>query len=97
MAKSFQELRARMAPAAQQAAELKTKEMLATMPLQQLRQARQMSQEQLAALLHVRQANVSKIERRENIYVNTLRTYVAAMGGELEIIARFPDGEIKIG
>jgi DNA-binding transcriptional regulator YiaG len=97
MAKSFQELRARMSPAAQQAAARKTEALLATMPLQQLRQERQMSQEQLAEILHVRQANVSKIERRENVYVNTLRTYVEALGGELEIIARFSDREIKIG
>jgi DNA-binding transcriptional regulator YiaG len=97
MAKSFQNLRARMSPAAQQAAARKTAALGAEMPLQQLRQARQVSQEQLAALLHVRQANVSKIERRENVYVATLRAYVEALGGQLDIIARFPDQEVKIG
>lgn len=97
MAKAFKTLRARMSPAAQQAAAQKTAALLAEMPLQQLRQARHISQEQLAERLNVRQANVSKIERRENIYVTTLRTYVQALGGELEIIARFPDGQVKIG
>ena len=42
------------------------------------------------------QANVSKIERRTDVYISTLRSYVEAMGGELEITAKFPQGEVKI-
>jgi hypothetical protein len=39
---------------------------------------------------------VSKLERRADMYVSALRTYVEALGGELEIVARFPDGAVRI-
>jgi transcriptional regulator with XRE-family HTH domain len=61
------------------------------MTLQQLRKARKHSQELVGEILHVNQAAVSKIERRTDMYVSTLRSFIQAMGGELEIIARFPD------
>jgi transcriptional regulator with XRE-family HTH domain len=66
------------------------------MPLHELRAARSLTQEKLAGELKVNQAAVSKLERRTDMYVSTLRAYVRAMGGELEIIARFPDGEVRI-
>jgi transcriptional regulator with XRE-family HTH domain len=74
----------------------KESKMAASMPLHELRQAMQMSQDQLARELHVKQANVSKIERRTDMYISTLRSYVQAMGGDLEIIARFSHGSVKI-
>ena len=64
--------------------------------LQELRQARQFSQEQLADALRVRQASISKMERRTDMYISTLRSYIEAMGGELDIVARFPDGTVRI-
>jgi len=64
--------------------------------LQSLRQSRRLSQERLAALLRVRQAAVSKMERRSDMYLSTLRKVIAAMGGQLEVIARFPDGDVRI-
>ena len=66
------------------------------MPLNELRQARALSQVKLAETLHVNQAAVSKIERRTDMYISTLRAYIRAMGGDLEIVANFPDGEVKI-
>jgi len=66
------------------------------MVLQDLRQARHLSQERLAELLHTKQANISKIEHRTDMYISTLRDYVEAMGGELEIIAQFADVKVKI-
>lgn len=66
------------------------------MPLQELPRARGLSQETLAAALKVRQASISKLERRTDMYISTLRSHIEAMGGELEIIARFPDGEVRI-
>jgi len=51
---------------------------------------------QLAVSLHVKQASVSKLERRTDMYISTLRGYIKAMGGDLEIIARFPDGSVRI-
>jgi transcriptional regulator with XRE-family HTH domain len=70
--------------------------MLAEMPLNELRAARQLTQESLAKSLGINQAAVSKMERRTDMYISTLRQFVVAMGGELEITARFPDGAIRI-
>lgn len=55
-----------------------------------------MSQEELARILGVNQASVSKLERRTDMYIRTLRRFVEAMGGELEITARFPEGCVRI-
>jgi transcriptional regulator len=70
--------------------------MVREMPLQELRQAHQMSQKRLAELLSTKQANVSRMERRTDMYISTLRSYIEAMGSELHIVARFPDGEVHI-
>jgi transcriptional regulator with XRE-family HTH domain len=59
--------------------------------LKDLRQAVERTQEDLAARLGVGQDTVSRIERRSDILLSTLRRYVEAMGGELQLIARFPD------
>ncbi len=96
MAKKFSELRDKMAPARRARAEVRAREMLAEMPLAELRAARQLSQEQLAVTLHTKQGSISKLERRTDMYISSLRSYVKAMGGELEIVARFPDGTVKI-
>jgi DNA-binding XRE family transcriptional regulator len=96
MAKKYRELRAKMAPAARARAQARARTMLAEMPLQELRLARGLSQEALAATLKVRQASISKLERRADMYISTLRSHIRAMGGELEIVARFPDGEVRI-
>lgn len=61
------------------------------MTLQQLRKAREQSQQELAVRLGVKQAEVSRLERRADMYLSTLRSYVEAMGGRLEITAWFPD------
>lgn len=96
MAKKFVELRAKMSAPTQERAAARTQAMLKEMPLQELRRARGLSQEALAATLHVGQASISKLERRTDMYISTLRSHIRAMGGDLEIVARFPDGEIKI-
>jgi len=61
------------------------------MSLRELRKARERSQQAVGEILAINQAAVSKIERRTDMYVSTLRSFIEAMGGELEIIARFPD------
>jgi DNA-binding transcriptional regulator YiaG len=60
--------------------------------LSQLRKARGLTQEAMADLLGVTQAEVSKMERRTELYVGTLRKFIEAMNGELVIAARFADG-----
>jgi ribosome-binding protein aMBF1 (putative translation factor) len=64
--------------------------------LHELRKNRAVSQEELAAKLSVGQPAVAKLERRADMYVSNLRRYVEALGGKLEIIARFPDGVVTI-
>ena len=97
MPRSFKILQARMTPQARARSQAKAKRMLAKMALQELREARQTTQVKLAKALNVNQSAVSKLERRTDMYVSTLRSYVEAMGGKLDIIARFAEGSVKIG
>ena len=85
-----------MPPAAQARARDMTKTMLAEMPLNELRQARGLTQAMLASLLHVEQPSIAKMEKRTDMYLSTLRHLVQAMGGDLVVTAKFPDGEVKI-
>ena len=85
-----------MRPESQARAKAKTKALLAEMPLNELRQARGLSQKMLAEVLHVQQPSIAKIEKRTDMYISTLRSHIEAMGGELEVVARFPDGAVKI-
>jgi len=96
MAKSYSNLRAKMAPEARAQAEAQTRQIMKEMPLQELRQARKISQEQMARTLHTNQSNVSRIEKRTDMYLSTLRSVIKAMGGDLEVVARFPDGSVRI-
>ncbi|MGB2904684.1 MAG: XRE family transcriptional regulator [Candidatus Dechloromonas phosphoritropha] len=96
MAKKFSALRAGMSQSSREKADSKARSMLAEMPLNELRQARGLSQKMLAEVLHVQQPSIAKIEKRTDMYLSTLRSHIAAMGGELEVIARFPDGTVKI-
>jgi transcriptional regulator with XRE-family HTH domain len=64
--------------------------------LHELRKARKVSQETLAQKLSVGQPAVAKLERRSDMYVGNLRRYVEALGGTLEITARFPDGAVTV-
>jgi transcriptional regulator with XRE-family HTH domain len=66
------------------------------MALDELREARAMTQVHLAKVLGVNQAAVSKLERRADMYVSTLHDFIKAMGGELKITARFPEGTVEI-
>lgn len=59
--------------------------------LRDLRKARDLTQERMAELLHIGQDSVSRLEQRSDLLLSTLRSYVTAMGGTLELIARFPD------
>ena len=92
MAKKFKELRAKMSPEAQALADKKAQDMLAKMPLKELRQARGLSQKKLAEALHIQQPSIAKMERRTDMYISTLRSHIEAMGGKLEVLAKFPDG-----
>ncbi len=70
--------------------------MLSELPLNELRQARKLSQKMLADVMHTQQPSIAKIEKRADMYISTLRGRIEAMGGELEVVAWFPDGNVKI-
>jgi DNA-binding XRE family transcriptional regulator len=96
MPRKFQELVDKMSPARRAKVDARVQKTLAEMPLNELRRARDMTQATLASLMDTNQGEVSKIEQRTDCYVSTLRSYIEAMGGELEIVARFPDGQVKV-
>ena len=96
MAKNFKILEAKMDPARVARAKAQAAEILRDMPLNELREARQMTQEHLAKILRIDQPAISKMERRADMYVSTLQDFVKAMGGRLEIRAVFPDGAVRI-
>lgn len=96
MARKFEELRAQMSPESRARAETMAEKLLAEMPLHGLRQARGLSQEALAKRLNVKQPSIAKLEQRTDMYISTLRDHIRALGGELEVIARFPEGDVKI-
>jgi transcriptional regulator with XRE-family HTH domain len=97
MAKKFRDLVAKMPEEARKRGEQRTRELLTAMPLDELRHAREITQQHLAQVLGVNQAAVSRMERRTDMYLSTLRSFIEAMGGRLEIRAVFPDlGAVEI-
>lgn len=96
MAKNFKKLQAKMSPESRARSEAKARKMIQEMALDELRAARELTQEHLSKILGVRQAAVSKLERRADMYISTLSDFIKAMGGKLEIRAIFPDGDIRI-
>jgi DNA-binding transcriptional regulator YiaG len=96
VAKNFNTLRARMSPEARARAQEKARQDLAEMALDEVREARALTQEHLAKLLGIKQSAVSKMERRADMYVSTLQAMIKAMGGTLQIVAVFPEGKVEI-
>lgn len=95
--RTWKELKdATMSKESQARARAEAEKIFAALPLAEVRRARELSQEQLAETLDMPQGNISKLERRVDMYVSTLRRYIQAMGGELDIIARFPDADIRL-
>jgi len=92
MAKKFSELRATMSSESRARAQTKVLAMLAEMPLNELRQARGLSQKTLAEVLHVQQPSIAKIEKRTDMYISTLRSHIEAMGGNWKSWHGFPRG-----
>ena len=88
MPRKLDELIATLPKARQKRIEARAME-LAT--LKDLRQAAQQTQEQLAATLGVRQDTISRLEKRSDMLLSTMRHYVESMGGKLELVAKFPD------
>lgn len=85
-----------MEPARRARGQTRGPEVLENMALDELRGARALTQEHLAEVLHVDQSAVSRLERRTDMHVSTLRAFIKAMGGELEIRANFPNRAVRI-
>ena len=96
MAKNFKALQAKMPAAARERSQRKADQMIQEMALDELRGALDLTQEHLAELLHVNQAAISKVERRSDMYISTLRKIIEAMGGHLDIRAVLPNGVVRI-
>jgi hypothetical protein len=92
----FSDLLAKLPPDRRIRVDRMAGEMREEMDLSQLRTARRLSQAASGEILHVEQPAVAKIEKRADMYVSTLRRFIEAMGGELEITARFPDHNVRI-
>ena len=96
MAKPFSILRQRMSPERQKRNAERARALIAEMKLDEIRRARELTQQELAKALDISQTAVSKIEHQTDMYVSTLGKVIAAMGGELRIVASFPEGDIPI-
>jgi DNA-binding XRE family transcriptional regulator len=92
----FSELREKMSPGAKDRSERLAEKALAEIPLDELRNARGLSQKMLAEALGIQQPAIAKMEKRTDMYISTLRSHIEAMGGQLEITAHFPDGSVRI-
>jgi transcriptional regulator with XRE-family HTH domain len=96
MARKWSEVRRTLSPEAEERIRKSIKEAPGVMSLYQVREARSLTQVNLAKILNVNQGAVSRMERRTDVYVSTLRSFIEAMGGQLQIKAIFPGAEIEI-
>jgi len=96
MTRNFRELQSKMSPERRARVENRVRKAIQEMALDELRSARQLTQSELADVLKVDQGSISKLERRTDMYISTLRRYVEAMGGSLQIRAVFPEEKSQI-
>jgi DNA-binding XRE family transcriptional regulator len=97
MARPFKELRDRMSPETRDRVDRRVRKTLRKMRLQELRQrVTGITQAELAELLDVTQGAISQLESRHDVLLSKLASYVHALGGELQLIARFPDADVRI-
>ncbi len=97
MAKSFDELvRRTTTKRIRQRAAVRARELLGELLLSELRKLAGKSQRQVAEVLGIKQPSLSKLEKQSDMQISTLRRIVEALGGELEVVARFPAGTVRI-
>ena len=96
MAHKFEKLKKSMRPGSLKKAEAKAKEMMAEMLLAEIRKEVGITQEDLAKTMGIKQPSLSKLESQEDIQISTLKRLIQALGGQLELIAHMPAGDIKI-
>ena len=96
MAAKWREVRRTHPPEVEDLIRQRVKDAAGVMTLYQLREARKLTQVSLAKVLEVNQGAVSRMEKRTDMYLSTLRSYIQAMGGQLQVKAIFPEGEVEI-
>jgi len=96
MAKKWRDIRGTFSAEEEAEIEREVENAAAVMTLYQLREARSLTQVSLAKVLEVNQGAVSRMEKRTDMYVSTLRNFIQAMGGRLQVKAIFPEGEVEI-
>ena len=94
MTTSLQEKMAALSPERQQRIRAETARLQAAyLTLQDVRKARELTQLRLAELLGKSQVTIAQLEKRTDVLLSTLRSYIEAMGGQLELVVRFPERE----
>ena len=96
MAKSYEILRAHMSPERRAQNDREIQKLLAEIALQDLRQALDLTQAQVAEVLAYNQTAANQVEGQSDMYVAALRRYIEALGGHLKLVASFPDREVVI-
>ncbi len=96
MAKNFEKLKKQMKPENLRKAQAKTKDIMAEMLLTEIRKEAGFTQEDLAETIGIKQPSLSKLESQEDMQISTLQRLIKALGGQLELIAHMPGGDIRI-
>jgi transcriptional regulator with XRE-family HTH domain len=92
MARTLDEVISTLPPDQQRDIEARAEQLIEeAMTLRDLRKAHELTQTRMAEALHISQDGVSRIEKRSDFLLSTLRSYVEAMGGKLRLIAEFPN------
>ena len=97
MAKSFDDLVKRTTTKkTRRRAAVRAREMLQELLLSEIRELRGKSQQEVATALGIKQPSLSKLEKQADMQISTLQRIVKALGGELQVLAKFPKGVVKI-
>lgn len=96
MAKKFENLEKKMNPKRVKQAKARAREVMAEMLLAEIRKEAGFTQEDLAKTIGVKQPSLSKLESQDDIQISTLQRLIQALGGQLELIAHMPGGDIRI-
>jgi DNA-binding XRE family transcriptional regulator len=96
MANRFEKLTEKMDPERVERAKARAKDIMAEMLLSEIRKEVGLTQEDLAKTIGIKQASLSKLESQDDMQVSTLQRLVKALGGQLELIAHMPSGDIRI-
>jgi transcriptional regulator with XRE-family HTH domain len=91
---NLERIRNKLSPARRKKIEARAAQLIAEeMTLQELRRARKLTQVRMAKALGISQDGVSRLEKRSDLLLSTLRKTIEAMGGNLSLVAEFPDQE----